>query len=151
MTAVWQTSALAIWQAAAMLRSCFLVIDHQGAGSLCTRKLVIETARFNVITAYSGHEAIETLRKFPNLDGVVMDAGMEDIHAADLARALKQIRPALPIIAIGAPAAADCDVADFQLEGFDPVRIIPLLKKLSPDRAETVSQRAMQLQQDEPA
>ena len=48
-----------------MVRPCFLVIDREYASSISTRKLVIETAKLNVITAYSGAEAIETLKRFP--------------------------------------------------------------------------------------
>jgi hypothetical protein len=48
-----------------MIRPCFLVIDQEHSNSISTRKLVIETARFNVLTAYSGAEAIQTLKNFP--------------------------------------------------------------------------------------
>lgn len=37
-----------------MIRPCFLVIDREFPGSISTRKLVLETAKFNVLTAYSG-------------------------------------------------------------------------------------------------
>jgi hypothetical protein len=52
-------------------RPCFLVIDREFPGSLSTRKLVLETAKFNVITVYSGREGLETLRRFPAIDGIV--------------------------------------------------------------------------------
>ena len=39
-------------------------MDAEFPGSISSRKLVIETAKFNVITAYSGTEAIETLERF---------------------------------------------------------------------------------------
>jgi hypothetical protein len=39
-----------------MIRPCFLVVDQEHSGSISTRKLVIETAKFNVLTAYSGAE-----------------------------------------------------------------------------------------------
>ena len=42
-----------------MIRPCFLVVDREFPGSVSTRKLVIETAKFNVLTAYSGREALE--------------------------------------------------------------------------------------------
>jgi hypothetical protein len=34
-----------------MDRPCFLVVDQEYPGSISTRKLVIETGKFNVITA----------------------------------------------------------------------------------------------------
>ena len=57
-----------------MVRPCFLVIDREFPGSISTRKLVIETAKFNVLTAYSGLEALDTLQQFPAIHGVVLDA-----------------------------------------------------------------------------
>ncbi len=48
-----------------MVRPCFLVIDHEHAGTISTRKLVIESAKLNVLTAFSGEEALAMLKKFP--------------------------------------------------------------------------------------
>ena len=50
-----------------MTRPCFLVVDREFAGSISSRKLLIETAKFNVITAYSGSEAIELFDRFPGM------------------------------------------------------------------------------------
>ena len=47
-----------------MLRPCYLVIDRETSNGISTRRLVIETeAKFNVITAYSSHEAIHDTLK----------------------------------------------------------------------------------------
>jgi response regulator RpfG family c-di-GMP phosphodiesterase len=77
-----------------MIRPCFLVVDQEHSGSISTRKLVIETAKFNVITAYSGDEAIQTLAKFPAVDGVVLDAGVNDLPCSVVLKQIKQSRPA---------------------------------------------------------
>ena len=69
-----------------MLRPCFLVVDREHSGSISTRKLIIETAKFNVITAYSGEEALETISAFPAISGMVMDAGIEDIPCEEVDR-----------------------------------------------------------------
>jgi response regulator RpfG family c-di-GMP phosphodiesterase len=61
-----------------MERPCFIVVDREFPRSIATRKLVIETAKFNVITAYDGAEALECLRHFPKVDGVVVNADMTD-------------------------------------------------------------------------
>ncbi len=50
----------------AMVRPCFLVIDREFPGSISTRKLVIETAKFNVVTAYTAQtEAVRGLKRTP--------------------------------------------------------------------------------------
>ena len=65
-----------------MFRPSFLVIDREYAGSISTRKLVIETAKLHVITAYSAAEALETLECYPAVNGIVLDAGIRDIPCA---------------------------------------------------------------------
>lgn len=48
-----------------MTRPCFLVIECEYPGNISARKLVIETAKMNVISCYSCAEGIATLRRFP--------------------------------------------------------------------------------------
>jgi CheY-like chemotaxis protein len=124
-----------------MTRPCFLVVDREYASSISTRKLVIETAKLNVITSYSSAEAIETLRRFPAVDGVVMDASLSDMHCDDLARALKAIKPSIVIIAISGPARDYCEGADHHLDTFDPARLLELLKEIEPEKAAAIEAR----------
>ena len=121
-----------------IVRPCFLVIDREHAGAISTRKLVIETAKFNVLTSYSSAEAIATLEKYSAVDGIVLDAGMDDMHCNDLIRSLREIRPDLPIVAISPPGAPDCEGATDQLESFDPRRLLGILQKLVPDQADAI-------------
>lgn len=121
-----------------MIRPCFLVIDREFPGSISTRKLVLETAKFNVVTAYSGREALDLLRRFPAIDGVVMDAEMDDIPAEDLAQALKIIVPEIPIIVICAPTGPECQSADFRVESFQPAKLLETLRGLKPQESEQI-------------
>jgi hypothetical protein len=70
-----------------MVRPCLLIVEPEPAEALSTRKLVVETGKFNVITAYSGEEALASLERFPGVDGVVVHSGMEDILPAKIATA----------------------------------------------------------------
>jgi DNA-binding response OmpR family regulator len=124
-----------------MTRPCFLVVDREFSGSISTRKLVIETAKFNVITAYSGQEARETLERFPRVDGVVIDAGLCDGSCVDLVTELKRIQPKLVVIAVSAPGADPVPNADYQLESFDPRRLLALLEKLKPYETAVIEAR----------
>lgn len=121
-----------------MVRPCFLVIDREYVGSISTRKLVIETAKFNVITAYSSAEAIETLQLYPAVSGIVLDAGMEDMPYTELIRSLKHLQPKVPIIVISAPGSGWCSEADHQLESFDPSRLLLLLQSLVPGASKEI-------------
>jgi CheY-like chemotaxis protein len=115
-----------------MVRPCFLVIDREFPGSISTRKLVIETAKFNVITAYSAQEALETLKAFPAIDGVVMDSEVIGMPGDTLVKELKALKKAIPIVAICGPGDDPCPSADHELESFDPRRLLELLGSLVP-------------------
>lgn len=125
----------------AMVRPCFLVIDREFPGSISTRKLVIETAKFNVITAYSGNEALLTFERFPKLDGIVVDAELKDISCAKLVAGLKALNPGIPIIAIAAPGLTLCVNADYHMESFDPKKLLGILQKLVPQGAAAIEAR----------
>lgn len=124
-----------------MTRPCFLVVDREYSGSISTRKLVIETAKFNVLTAYSAAEAIETLSRFPALDGVVMDPEMPGMSCEEVVRALKNIAPAVPVILVHLPQYEQCKEADYRIESFDPKLLLALLQKLRPKEAIAIEQR----------
>jgi response regulator RpfG family c-di-GMP phosphodiesterase len=132
-----------------MLRPCYLVIDRETSSGISTRKLIIETAKFNVITAYSSKEAIETLKKYPSLDGVVLDAGMEDMPTEELIAALKQLQPKITVILVCTPRFIPCRDADYNLESFDPRRLLALLEKLQPDAIAAIEKRNEDLEEAE--
>jgi response regulator RpfG family c-di-GMP phosphodiesterase len=132
-----------------MLRPCYLVIDRETSSGISTRKLIIETAKFNVITAYSSKEAIETLRKYPSLDGVVLDAGMEDMPTEELIAALKQLQPKIMVILVCTPRFTPCQDADYNLESFDPRRLLALLEKLHPEAIAAIEKRNEDLEESE--
>ena len=119
-------------------RPCFLVVDRESAGSISTRKLVIETAKFNVITAYSAVEAVATLRRFPAVDGIVLDAGMRDMLICELVQRLKSLGPSVPVIVVARPGAIFCPEADHNLDSFDPSRILELLQSLEPEQTAAI-------------
>ena len=132
-----------------MARPCFLVIDREFSANISTRKLIIETAKFNVITAYSGTEALESVERFPALDGIVLDAGLRDIPANDVVNQLKEKHPDIPIVLICAPNADDCPRADYRLEFFDPARLLELLQSLRPQETAAIRARNQALSRDE--
>jgi len=124
-----------------MTRPCFLVVDREYSGSISTRKLVIETAKLNVITAYSGHEAVETLKRFPLISGVVIDAGIKDASCAELVEELRAIDSDLPLIVVNTPGSAHCPGASHYLESFEPARLLELLRTLNPEAAANIEAR----------
>ncbi len=133
-----------------MVRPCFLVIDREFSASISTRKLVIETAKFNVITAYSAGEALETFAQFPAISGVVLDAGIRDMSCCDLTAKIKQTNPGLPVVVISSPGTHECEGADHLLESFEPGKLLQLLQSLVPAATEAIEKRNEQLNQTQP-
>jgi len=117
------------------------VIDRETSSGISTRKLIIETAKFNVITAYSSKEAVETLKKYPTLDGVVLDAGMEDMPTEDLIARLKELQPKITVILVCTPRYVPCKDADHIVESFDPRKLLALLEKLQPEAIAAIEKR----------
>jgi CheY-like chemotaxis protein len=132
-----------------MIRPCFLVVDREFSANISTRKLIIETAKFNVITAYSGAEALETVERFPAIDGVVLDIGLRDMSACDVVHQVKQRYPKLPIIVICLPGSDECPEADHHLEFFDPASLLELLQNLRPQATEEIQARNQALVEEE--
>jgi DNA-binding NtrC family response regulator len=128
-----------------MLRPCFLVVDREFSSGISSRKLVIETAKFNVITAYSAAEALETLDAYPAINGAVVDEHAEGIECADLVSKLKQVKPSLPVIAVG--TKGNCGPADHHVEAFSPAKLLVVLQRLMPVETEAINQTNKALSQ----
>jgi DNA-binding response OmpR family regulator len=131
-----------------MNRPCFLVIDREFPGSISTRKLVIETAKFNVLTAYSGQEALEIFKRFPAVNGVVLDGGLDDVSCSDVALEVKQLQPKMPVIVIAAPGFTGCPEADYQLQSFDPGKLLEILRNLKPEASAKIEERNEELSRE---
>ena len=132
-----------------MKRPCILVIDHEFPGTISTRKLVIETAKFNVITAYSSHEGIETLARFPNVDAVVLNAGNHDIPCEELVLQMKNLLPALPIVVTSDSGQEDCGKGDHSVRSFEPASLLEKLRSLFPEEDVEIRQAEKKLAREE--
>ena len=129
-----------------MVRPCFLVVDREFPGSISTRKLVIETAKYNVLTAYSGQEALETFKTFPAVHGIVIDSELRDMPGETPTKGLKAIKGDIPVIAICGPGQDPCPSADFELQSFDPKRLLELLGSLMPAVAKAIEKHEEDLE-----
>lgn len=119
-----------------MHRPCFLVIDHEFPDSISTRKLVLETAKYNVLTAYSGMEAVETFKMYPNVAGIVMNEAVTGMDCSALVKELRTIRSDVLLIVTSSRGTSDCVLADHYLDNFDPASLLKLLRELVPNPLE---------------
>jgi CheY-like chemotaxis protein len=124
-----------------MVRPCFLVIDREYSGTISTRKLVIESAKFNVITAYSGKEALETFERFPLIDGVVLNASIHDVPCEKIVATIRARLPQVPIIVVQGPSGETCPGASHDIDSFDPASLLELLHKIFPRATDAIKQQ----------
>jgi len=117
------------------MRPCFIILDYDCPGNISARKLVIETAKLNVITAYSSHEVIETLARFPDVNGVVINAqrGGSRMTCAEIITKLREVRSDVPIITITATGNDPCGGEDFHVSSYDPRRLLSVLERVVPE------------------
>ncbi len=75
------------------MRLVVLMVEVEQPEGISARKLILETARHNVITAYSGNGAIKLLRRFPNVDVAVIHTELEDSQFSRLVHEIKKMSP----------------------------------------------------------
>lgn len=125
-----------------MDRPCFLVVDREYPGSISTRKLVIESAKFNVITAYDTDEAVTCLKRFPNVDAVVVNAhmGSED-ECKTLIGRLREVVPGVNIVVTSAGGYRHCVRDEHHVDSLDPKRLLDCLQSLKREATEEILER----------
>ena len=112
------------------MRPCFLVLDREYPGSISTRKLVIETAKLNVITAYGEDEAIETLERFPKVDGIVIDTELGRRTCEQVIADIRRICETVPIVTVSPGGNAPCGKEQYHVSNFDPRRLLDVLQRI---------------------
>ena len=132
-----------------MERPCFLVVDREFPGSISTRKLVIETAKFNVITAYDRVEALDCLKRFPKVDGVVINADISgDGECKKLINDLRAIVPKLDVIVISAGGHIRHDRTEHNVDSLNPKELLDCLQSLRRDATAEILSRESKLEEE---
>jgi DNA-binding response OmpR family regulator len=124
-----------------MVRPCLLVIDREHSGTISTRKLVIESSKFNVITTYSGAETIQTFDRFPAVDAVILNASVRDMSCDEIITTVRERAPKIPIIVVQGPGGPECPGANHYLASFAPVELLELLNRLFPRAMQAIKRQ----------
>jgi CheY-like chemotaxis protein len=77
-----------------------LCVDDEAVG-LKVRRILLERAGYQVLTASDGHAGIEIF-KTHDVDAVVLDYSMPGMSGGDVARAMRRIKPNVPILLLSA-------------------------------------------------
>jgi response regulator RpfG family c-di-GMP phosphodiesterase len=107
-----------------------LMIEVEQPEGLSARKLVLESAKHNVLTAYTGHYGLKLLRRFPNVDIVVVHRFVEGMPAEDIIRQVKEIAPKVPVILLSPLVDAEALGAQYVIPSHEPQMILTLLEEV---------------------
>ena len=110
-----------------------LCIDDQRQG-LHARKLILESAGYEVITASSGRAGLRLLKRHP-VHLVILDYRMPKMNGAAVAREIRRSYPHVPILMlsgqIDVPRSASSAVDVFVAKGQPPAVLLGCLNVLS--------------------
>jgi predicted SpoU family rRNA methylase len=112
-----------------MVRPIVLIAEIEPPEGLSARKLVLETGKFNVITAYSLEEALDTLAVFPKVHGVVLHASMcREMECEDVIAEIKSNFPGMLVIALSPTTSRTYKLADHNISSHEPQELLNLLR-----------------------
>jgi CheY-like chemotaxis protein len=77
-----------------------LCVDDEVVG-LRVRKILLERAGYQVLTAADGYSGLELFATHP-VDAVVLDYSMPGMHGGEVARKMRQAKPDIPILLLSA-------------------------------------------------
>ena len=103
-----------------------LMIEPEQPESLSARKLVVETAKHNVLTAYDTRGGIELLRRFPNVDAVLIHSHCIEKDPLVLAE-IKKLVPRIPLVVASPGRDINPPEADFVVDSHRPDTMVQLL------------------------
>jgi hypothetical protein len=103
-----------------------LMMEEELPEGLSARKLVMETSKHNVLTAYSAGEGLDLLRRFPAIDAVLLHAGVID-RKPGLIRDVRVIAPSVPIIVASPGENQLPPLADYVIDSHKPHVLVQLL------------------------
>lgn len=105
-----------------------LMMEAEQPEGISARKLVVETAKHNVITAYNAETGLALLRRFPNVDVIFVHEELLH-HRRDLLTEVRSLCPDKPLI-LGSPFAnlSSRDV-HFIVDSYRPQDLLTLLER----------------------
>jgi len=117
-----------------MPRPTFLVVEAEPGNALSTRKLVLETAKFNVLTAHSWPEAHDLFELFPHVDAVIVSKEVGNgTGCADFIKRVKQRNPPPAAVFLVPHHGPTCAGTDHTVSSHDPNALVELLRSLFGD------------------
>lgn len=103
-----------------------LMIEEEQPEGLSARKLVVETVKHNVLTAYNAKDGMDLLRRFPNVDAVLVHVGQ--LHKQPgLLTDVRKVCPDKPIVLASPFAEESSPEANFVVDSHKPQALLKIL------------------------
>jgi len=110
------------------MRPTFLMAEPEALENISVRKLVLETSKFNVITAHSAKECLELLEKFPEIEAVIIHPDLNGISCEQVVSQIKERKPQQRVIVLGTTDGYRCKGADDSIKSNDPEELLDFLR-----------------------
>ena len=102
------------------------MMEEEQPEGLSARKLVVETAKHNVLTAYNFKDGLDLLHRFPNVDIVMVHARLLD-KKPDLLSEIRSVCREKPIV-LASPYANDSrPEVNYVVDSHRPHELVKLL------------------------
>lgn len=115
-----------------MARPTFIVAEPEPEQALSSRKLLLETFKFNVITAHSEEEMHELIEYFPRVDAIILHGDTPGSSGNNVIHRLKQ-KCSVPIISLSPGRHNVSSEADHVVNSHNPEELLHLLQRLFGD------------------
>ncbi len=86
-----------------------LCVDDEVVG-LRVRKILLERAGYQVLTAADGYSGLDIFESHP-IDAVVLDYSMPGMHGGEVAKKMRQTKPRVPILLLSAYVGLPSEVS----------------------------------------
>jgi hypothetical protein len=102
------------------------MIEEEQPEGLSARKLVVETVKHNVLTAYNAKDGLDLLTRFPHVDVVLVHAGQ--LHKTPgLMSEIRKLCPSKPLVLASPFAEESGPEANFVVDSHKPQALLKLL------------------------
>ena len=112
-------------------RPTVILAEPEPDDALSSRKLTLETGKFNVITAHSKPEAIELFDRFGSVEAVVLHSELNGFD--EIASYVRRQHSELPIVLLRPSDAAYSKHASQVISSHSPEQLLDLLRSMFGD------------------
>jgi len=104
---------------------CLLLIEPDMPEGVSARKLVLESSKLNVISAYTAKSGLANYEAFPNVDAVVLHTHMRDWDYQEVFRQIRMRDPSMRFIFV-CPQPNNITPSDnvAVVDAFDPTSLL---------------------------